>query len=454
MEHTASKANLPPQNLEAERSVLGAVLLDNTALDSIIDQIHQDDFYRDAHRKIFAAMVEMSERGEAIDFLTLEDTLKGKGEIDAVGGADYIASLTEMVPSLSNVRSYANIVAEKAIARRLIHAASEILQGGFQETDDLESYLSDAEQKIFDVIHHRSDGSVVPLKNLIRQSFDSIEKLYESKELYTGVPTGYNGLDQKTSGLQRGDLIILAARPSMGKTALALNIAQNAAMKSKVPTLFFSLEMSKEALAMRVLCSEARVDHHKLRSGYLGDADWSRLALAAGQLSEAPLFIDDTPAIRVLEMRAKARRLQAELRKQEKELGLICMDYLQLASPPAGRHDSREREISEISRGLKGLAKELNLPVLALSQLSRKVESRESKRPQLADLRESGAIEQDADVIMFIYRDEYYNKDSDDAGVAEITIGKQRNGPTGTVRLQFSEEFTRFENLALENDEG
>ncbi len=445
-----TEANLPPQNLEAERSVLGAVLLDNTSLDQIVDRVKEEDFYRDAHRKIFSAMLEMAERGEAIDYLTLEDTLKARGHLESVGGPAYIASLTDAVPSLANIDTYARIVADKAVSRRLIHACSLILRGGYQESENLQEYLSNAEQLIFNVLHGRSDGKVVPLKDLIQASFVTIEKLYErtDKDIYTGVPTGFKDLDQKTSGLQAADLIILAARPSMGKTSLALNIAQNTSMKSKVPTLFFSLEMSKEALAMRLLCTEAEVDYHALRQGILGDSEWSRLVRAAGLLSEAPMYIDDSPGIRVLEMRARARRLQAELLKQKMKLGLIVMDYLQLASPPASRSDSREREISEISRGLKGLAKEMQVPVLALSQLSRKVESRESRRPQLSDLRESGAIEQDADVIMFIYRDEIYNEDTEDRGIAEINIGKQRNGPTGRIRLQFQKEYTKFRNLA------
>ncbi len=453
MEAESVPANLPPQNLEAERSLLGGVLLDNAVLDQVIDTVRPEDFYRDAHRKIFECMVEMAERGEAIDYLTIEDNLSAKKQLESIGGAGYIAGLTDNVPSLANVATYARIVTDKAVARRLIHASSEILRAGFQESDNLDEYLNNAEQLIFNVVQRRSENKVVPIKDLIRESFDTIEKLYERKDLYTGVPTGFKSLDQKTSGLQAGDLVILAARPSMGKTSLALNVAQNVAMRSEVPTLFFSLEMSKESLAMRLLCAEARVDYHSLRQGFLGDAEWSRLARAAGLLSDAPLFIDDTPGIRVMEMRARARRLQAELGKNGQELGLLCVDYLQLASPPGRRFDSREREISEISRGLKGLAKEMQVPVLALSQLSRKVESRESKRPQLSDLRESGAIEQDADVIMFIYRDEFYHKDSDDKGVAEVIIGKQRNGPTGTVRLQFSEEYTRFENLSEDRDE-
>ena len=445
--------NLPPQNLEAERSVLGAVLLDNTTLDQIVDLVREEDFYRDAHRKIFAAVLEMAERGEAIDYLTLEDSLKARGQLETVGGPAYISSLTDAVPSLANINTYARIVTDKAVARRLIHASSEILRGGYQESENLEEYLNHAEQLIFNVMHGRGDGKVVPLKDLMRGSFDTIERLYERKDLYTGVPTGFKDLDEKTSGLQASDLIILASRPSMGKTSLALNIAQNAAMKSKIPTLFFSLEMSKEALAMRLLCSEARANYHSLRRGILGDSEWSRLARAAGLLSEAPIFIDDTPGIRILEMRARARRLQAELLKQDMKLGLVIMDYLQRASPPSSRMESREREISEVSRGLKGLAKELKVPVLGLSQLSRKVESRESKKPQLSDLRESGAIEQDADVIMFIYREEVYKEDTANKGIAEIIIGKQRNGPTGKVRLQFEEQYTKLNNLAEGREE-
>jgi replicative DNA helicase len=448
MDSEATQANLPPQNLEAERSLLGAVLIDNSVLDQVVDKIRGDDFYRDAHQKLFATMIEMAERSEAIDYLTLENALKAKKILDAVGGATYVASLTDTVPSLANIEAYAQIVADKAVTRRLIHASSEILRKGFQQTDNLDDYLNEAEKLIFDVVQKRSASKVIPLKDLIRDSFDTIEKLFERKELFTGVPTGYRELDNITSGLQKGDLIILAARPSMGKTSLALNMAQNASVKDKTPVLFFSLEMSKESLAMRILCAEARVDYHALRM--LGDAEWGRLARAAGLLSEAPLYIDDTPGLRLMEMRARVRRLQSELSKQDQSLGLVCLDYLQLASPATSRSESREREISEISRGLKALAKECDVPVLALSQLSRKVEQRESKRPQLSDLRESGAIEQDADVIMFIYRDEFYNEDSEDRGLAEILISKQRNGPTGKIKLQFSKEFTRFENLSDE----
>ena len=441
-------------NLEAQPSVLRGILLDNAVLDQVLDLVEEEDFYKEAHRQIFLAMREMAQRNEAIDYLTIEDQLRRANVLAEVGGPAYVAALTDAVPSVANIDSYAKIVRDKAIARRLIHAANEILRAGFEDSEDLEAYIDEAESQIFNVTQKRSSMGVVHINDLVKESFNTIEKLYERQDLYTGVPSGFKKIDEMTSGMQKGDMIIIAARPSMGKTSFALNIAQNAALHSNTPVLFFSLEMSKESLAMRLLCSEARVDFQKLRSGFLSDSDWGRLARAAGMLSEANLYIDDTPGIRVMEMRARARRLQAELNKQGHELGMIAVDYLQLAQPPKGRSESREREISEISRGLKGLAKELSLPLLALSQLSRKVESRDNKRPLLSDLRESGAIEQDADVIMFIYRDDFYNKESEDQGVAEIIIGKQRNGPTGTARLRFFGEHTRFENLADNRDEG
>ncbi len=453
-----SPARLPPQNLEAERSVLGSILLDNDAFEQITDQIQEEDFYREAHRKIFAAMRAMAEKGEAIDYLTLGEHLKTHGQLEEVGGPAAITSLTDEVPSAANVQHYARIVADKALARRLIHASSEILRAGFEESEKLDEYIDRAEQLIFSVSQKRSALGVVPLKELIKDSFVTIEKLFERKEIYTGVPSGFRDLDDKTAGFQPSDLIILASRPAMGKTSLALNFAQHAAQKARVPTLVFSLEMSKESLAMRLLCSEARVDYHALRQGRLSESDWARLARAAGLLSDAPLYIDDSPGIRVMEMRAKARRLQVDLSRQVDDkgqplkLGMIVVDYLQLIQAPRSS-DSREREISEVSRSLKGLAKEIGVPVVALSQLSRKPESRESKKPQLSDLRESGAIEQDADVILFIYRDEVYNEDTNKKGIAEIIIGKHRNGPTGSLELKFFSQFTRFESLSRERSE-
>ncbi len=451
MESQAAAAKKPPQNIVAERSVLGAVLLDNAVLDQILDMVQEGDFYREANRKIFTAMKEMAQKGEAIDYLTLEDRLRSRNEIDQVGGASYLASLTDAVPSLGNVAHYAKIVRDKAVARRLISAATEILQAGIEDSDEVSDYLDRAEQLIFNVSQQRRLAGVVPLKDLVRESFDTIDRLYQEKGQFTGVPSGYRDLDDMTSGFQKADLIIVAGRPSMGKTSLAMNMAQYAAHRAETPTLFFSLEMSRQSLTMRMLSTEARVDFKQVRTGHLTDSDWGRLARAAGLLSEAELYIDDTPGIRVMEMRAKARRLQADLAKQDKKLGMIMVDYLQLGTV-GGRVESREREISEISRSLKALAKELDLPVVALSQLSRKPESRESKRPQMSDLRESGAIEQDADVIIFIYRDEVYNEGTPDKGIAEIIIGKQRNGPIGKIRLKFFPEYTRFENLARDRD--
>jgi len=447
LEAQAEPLRKPPQSIEAEQSVLGGVLLDNSALDQILDIVREEDFYRDAHRKIFATMVDMSDKDEAIDYLTLQERLKQRGHLEEVGGAGYISTLTDVIPTSANVTHYASIVRDKAIARRLIHASSEILRHGFEASEDLPEYVDLAERLIFGVVQERKLAGVTHIKDLVTESFAAIERIYEKKETYTGVPSGFRDLDDKTSGFQNSDLIIIAGRPAMGKTSFALNIAQFAAQEAKMPVLFFSLEMSKESLAMRLLCSEARVDHQRLRKGLLTDTDWGRLARAAGALSDADLFIDDTPGVRVMEMRAKARRLQAELQKQDKSIGLIFMDYLQLSSL-GKRVESREREISEISRSLKGLAKELNVPVIALSQLSRKPESRESKRPQLSDLRESGAIEQDADVILFVFREEEYTQDKDKEGLAEVIVGKQRNGPTGTVNLRFFKEYTRFENLA------
>ncbi len=433
--------------------MVGGVLLDNNLLDQVVDLVDDPDFYQNSHRKIYAAMKEMAAKGEAIDYLTLADWLKSREMLDEVGGTAYLATLTDSVHSLGNLAHYARIVRDKAIMRRLISAATEIIQEGMHDSDDVAEYLDRAEQLIISVSQKRATEGVVAVKDLVKKSFETIEKIFQSDSIYTGIPSGFRDLDDKTSGFQKADLIILAGRPSMGKTALALNIAQQAASPNNGgnPTLLFSLEMSKDSLTMRMLCTEARVDFQYVRSGQLTDDHWGKLARAAGNLSDAAIYIDDTPGIRVTEMRAKARRLQVDLSKQGQKLGMIMIDYLQLASA-SSRGDSREREISEISRSLKALAKELDVPVLALSQLSRKPESRESKRPQMSDLRESGAIEQDADVILFIYRDEVYNEGSPDKGVAEIIIGKQRNGPIGTAKLKFFPEFTRFENLAREQD--
>jgi replicative DNA helicase len=437
----AASFKLPPQNIEAEQSILGGILIENDALNTVVEYLEDGDFYREAHQKIFNCMLALSERGEPLDLITLTNELKKKKELEEIGGASYLASLVESVPTAANIASYAKIVKEKSILRRLISTATEIVTQSYQEGKDLEDFLDEAEQAIFRISEHRVKPAFYPIKEIVKESFKVIERLYEKKELITGVPSGFKDLDRKTTGFQNADLIIVAGRPSMGKTAFCLNIAQHASINAKIPTAVFSLEMSKEQLAIRMLCSEARVDSGRLRSGFLSESDWPKLTMAAGALSDAPIFIDDTPAISVLELRAKARRLKAD-----RGLGLVVIDYLQLMRGRSGL-ERREQEISEISRSLKALAKELDIPVLAISQLSRKAEDRPGRRPQLADLRESGAIEQDADVIIFIYRDEVYNPDSDHKGTAEVVIGKQRNGPTGKVELSFISEVTTFKDL-------
>jgi len=439
---------VPPQNLEAEKSVLGSILIDNQALHGAMEVLSQKDFYSEAHKKIFAAIVELSDRNEPVDLITLTDLLKKKKQLDTVGGMAYLASLVDNVPSAANVSYYAKIVKEKAILRELIGTATNIIRDSFDPTSDVDQILDQAEHAIFEISENKIRPSFFPIREIIKDSFKTIERLYEKKSTITGIPTGFERIDDLTAGLQKSDLIIIAGRPSMGKTAFALNIARHAAVELGYPVAVFSLEMSKEQLALRLLAAEAKVDSQRLRRGQLGEMDWPKLAQAAGRLAEAPLFIDDTPAIMVLEMKAKARRLKAET-----GLELIILDYLQLMRA-SGYRESREQEISEISRSLKALAKELNVPVIALSQLNRKVEDRTNRRPQMADLRESGAIEQDADVIAFIYRDEVYNKSEDnpEKGIAEIIIGKQRNGPVGTVKLAFLEKYTSFENLARSDD--
>ncbi len=444
----ASLHKVPPQNLEAEQSVLGGLLLDNLALNTVLELLETSDFYSEAHRKIFSSIVELSNRNEPCDLITLSNILKDQKRIEQVGGTAYLASLVDNVPSAVNIAYYAKIIKEKSILRRLIGTATEILNKSYDAGMDIDSVLDEAEHAIFEISENKIRPSFYPIRDIIKDSFKTIERLYTKKELVTGVATGFDKIDDITSGLQKSDLIIIAGRPSMGKTAFALNIAQYAALEMGVPVAIFSLEMAKEQLATRMLAAEARVDSQRLRKGFLGETDWPKLTTAAGRLSEAPIYIDDTPAITAIEMKAKSRRLKAE-----NGLGLIILDYLQLMRGHSFR-DSREQEISEISRSLKALAKELSVPVIALSQLNRKVEDRTSRRPQMADLRESGAIEQDADLIAFIYRDEVYNRSDDnpEKGIAEIIIGKQRNGPTGTVRLAFQEKYTRFENLARVED--
>jgi replicative DNA helicase len=435
--------NVPPHSIEAEESVIGGVLLDNTSLDRALEIIVPDDFYREAHRKIMRAILDLSDRHEPVDLVTLADALRSRSELQDVGGAAYLAELAERVPTAANVAYYARIVKEKALLRSLIQTTSEIATRCFEPQADVESFLDEAEHRIFEVSERKTRPSFFRLRDIVVESMKAVEQLYERKELVTGVPTGYVDLDRKTAGLQPGDLVIVAGRPSMGKTALALNIAQYAALESGTGVAVFSLEMSKEQLVFRMLCSEARVDQAKVRAGFAAERDYPRLAIAAERLAEAPIYIDDTPALSVLELRAKSRRLK---REREANLGLVIVDYLQLMRGPAA--DSREQEISSISRSLKALAKEINIPVVALSQLNRQVEQRADKRPVMADLRESGAIEQDADVIMFLYRPYVYDPKNADEREAEVIIAKQRNGPTGTVPMTFFAEHTRFENRA------
>jgi len=436
-----------PHNLEAEKSVLGAILIHNDAFNHAAELIDSRDFFRDAHRRIFDKMVALSERNDAIDLVTLSEELRRSGELEEIGGPAYITSLADGVPRTANVEHYARIVKEKATLRSLIHSANRILADAYQAEEDADIILDGAEKAIFEIAEDRIREGFVPLRDLVQSSFATIEKLQQHKGLVTGVPTGFVDLDEMTSGLQPSDLVLVAARPSMGKTSFVLNIAQHIGTQTDMTVGFFSLEMSKEQLFMRMLTSEARIDAHRFRSGYLNEKDYGRLSHALGTLAEARVFIDDSASIGVLEMRAKARRLQAE-----HGLHLLIIDYIQLMQG-RGRFESRQQELASISRSLKGLAKELKVPIVALSQLSRAPETRSDHRPQLSDLRESGALEQDADLVMFIFREEQYRTDDGQVnqeaeGVAEIIVGKQRNGPTGAVKLAFIKEHTRFENLA------
>jgi replicative DNA helicase len=438
--------SLPPQNIEAEASLLSAILVDNTALLEVVEILSVQDFYRTAHKKIFASISDLFDRGEPIDLVTLANALKEKGNLESVGGAAYLAHLVDAVPLAVNAEHYARIVHDKAVLRRLIEKANAITKRCFQEQGGTDEILDFAEASIFEVTEKKARQAFYSLSKLIDGNIDFLEEKQKNKNLVTGVPTGFTQIDNLTAGLQNADLIILAARPSMGKTALALNIARNAAVEAGVPVAIFSLEMSKEQLSLRLLCSEARIDSSRLRSGFFSMEDWDRVTDAADVLSPAPIFIDDSPSLSALEVRAKARRL-----KMDKNIGLIVIDYLQLMQGRASA-ERRDIEISEISRSLKALAKELNLPVLALSQLNRMLEQRTDKRPRLSDLRESGALEQDADVVAFIYRDEVYNKEETNPqrGTAEVILAKQRNGPTGDVHLTFLSAYTRFETMAPE----
>ena len=437
-----SLEKVPPQNLEAEMAVLGSMLMDEDAISVATEILTTDAFYKDTHRKIFEAILGLYNANKAVDLITLTDELKRQGTLEDIGGASFLTALANSVPTAANISHYVSIVKEKSILRTLITNSTRIISLCYESEGNVDEVVDDAERLVFEVSDRKSQGSYIHLKEIIKDSIETIDRLYQKKEHVTGVPTGYIDFDIKTAGLQSSDLIVIAGRPSMGKSALALGIAEYAGVTEKVPTAIFSLEMSKEQLVQRLLCSHAKGDAHKVRTGYLATSDWPRLTAAAGKLSEAPIFIDDTPAISVMELRAKARRLKAH-----HDIQLIILDYMQLMRGSMGA-ESRQQEISEISRSLKALARELSVPVIAISQLSRAVESRTDHRPQLSDLRESGAIEQDADVVVLILREEYYNSTPDNQGIAEVIIAKQRNGPVGALKLAFIKEYTRFENIA------
>ncbi|AEB10847.1 replicative DNA helicase [Marinithermus hydrothermalis] len=439
------EGRVPPHNLEAETSVLGAVLLDNEILNRLEGVITANSFYKEAHRKIWTAIEALAARNEPVDLVTLTEELRSRGELEAVGGVTYLVGLSESTPTAAYAEHYARIVAEKATLRRLIAAAGEVMRLAYDEAGSLDEILDAAGKKILEVSVQGPQHEFQTMKELVHETFEHINLLYEHQGLPSGVATGFRDLDEMIGGLTPGSLNIIAARPSMGKTAFALTIAQNVALRGEQPVAIFSLEMPAIQLVTRMLCSEARIDMNRLRQGQLSDRDFARLVDVAGRLAEAPIYIDDTPDMTLMELRARARRLMSQ-----HKLGLIVIDYLQLMSGgQTGRNgENRQQEIAAISRGLKGLARELNVPVIALSQLSRAVEQRPNKRPMLSDLRESGSIEQDADLVVFIYRDDYYNPHSEKAGIAEIIIGKQRNGPTGTVELQFHAAHVRFNDLA------
>src|SRR5688572_1765886 len=439
---------VPPQSVEAEQAVIGGLMLAPEALDRVGDFLGEDDFYRRDHRLIFRAIRELSEKNKPFDAVTLGEWFDSNGLAEQIGGTGYLIELASTTPSAANIRSYAEIVREKAVLRQLIEVGTGIVNDGFKpEGRESSEVLAQAEMAVFKIAEQgrRGRADFVPLREAMKEAFQVLQERYENQGTVTGLPTGFHDLDELTAGLQPSDLIILAARPAMGKTTLALNLAEYAALKTKKAVAVYSMEMSASQLAFRLISSIGRVNATRLRTGQLEDEDWSRVNMAIKMLSEVKIFIDDTPALSPDVLRSKARRI-----KREHDLGLIVIDYLQLMAVP-GTGENRATEISEISRSLKALAKELNVPVIALSQLNRGLESRTDKRPVMADLRESGAIEQDADIIMFIYRDEYYHKDSTDKGLAEVIIGKQRNGPTGTIKLKFFGEYTRFDNLARDS---
>lgn len=432
---------IPPQNIDAEKAVLGAMMLSEEAIGVSIEHIDSFYFYETAHQKIYEAIKDLYAGRKNVDLITLSDFLKNKSLLESVGGVSYLAQLADFVPTAANVQYYVDIVKEKGIQRKLIRNSTDIISKSYGNNVNVDDLVDEAERLIFEIATAKQKQQAVHIKDIIRTTIENIDQLYQRKESITGVPTGFIDFDNMTSGLQRSDLVIIAARPSMGKSAFAVSIAEHACVQKNIPVAIFSLEMSKEQLVQRMLCSQARVDAHRVRTGFFSSSEWPKLTSAAGKLSNAPMFIDDTPAITVLELRAKARRLKAS-----HNIGLIIVDYLQLmqASTPS---DSRQQEISEISRSLKALARELNVPLIAISQLSRAVENRQDHRPQLSDLRESGAIEQDADVVVLLMREEYYNPTPENQGIADIIIAKQRNGPVGGIKLKFFKEFVSFANL-------
>ncbi|MCW9023045.1 MAG: replicative DNA helicase, partial [Gammaproteobacteria bacterium] len=440
---------MAPHSIDAEQSVLGGLMIDNASWDQVADVIAEDDFYRRDHRLIFRAIATLAEESEPYDPVTLKEWLDKHNELDNAGGLAYLGTLSNYTPTAANILAYAHIVREKSVLRQLVRISTDIANSAYNPEGQKSSQILDrAEQLVFDIAEQgaRTGSSYTNIKKLLVKAVDRIDNLYQNPTAYTGIPTGFSDFDEKTSGLQNSDLVIIAGRPSMGKTTFAMNIVEHAAIKNKSAVAVFSMEMPGEQLVMRMLSSLGRIDQHKIRTGKLDDADWPRLTSAVGILNEAPIYIDDTPGLNPMEIRARARRIMRE----HGSLGLIAIDYLQLMQT-AGSTENRATEISEISRSLKGLAKELNVPVIALSQLNRSLEQRPNKRPVMSDLRESGAIEQDADIIVFIYRDEVYNEDSPDKGTAEIIIGKQRNGPIGMSRLTFLGQFTKFENHIADN---
>lgn len=443
---TGSLERIPPQNIEAEQSVLGSMLIDKDAIITAAEYLRATDFYRDGHQKIFSAMTALSERGEPVDLVTLVEKLGRHNQLESIGGMSYLTTLANIVPTAANVAYYARIVRDKAVLRSMINAATRIVTRSFEAVDNVDEILDEAEKAIFEVSQRSNPQGFSSMKDILKGAFERIDKLWGNKGGVTGVPTGFPDLDNITSGFQNSDLIIIAARPSMGKTTLALNIAQHIAVNEKLPVAVFSLEMSKEQLVQRMLVAQANIDAQRLRRGYLSDEDYPKLTRAAGPLAEAPLFIDDTASLSIMEMRAKARRLKAE-----HGLAAVFVDYLQLMRG-SERSENRQQEISGISRSLKALAKELDVPVIALSQLSRAVEQREKKRPILSDLLESGGIEANADIVAFIYREGYYNQESDSRQETDIIIAKQRNGPVGSIQLYFKESHNKF--LSIARDHG